>query len=320
MFHGYQRAVQALQNKRFFKLTLGASFSNPREIERLSYIYTLAGAHAIDIMAAPRLVRAALKGINKAKKQNRRVDAPLVMVSIQSDEDPHFQKAWMPNRRKIIIPKEIRNLCPTGAIGEEEITTDLCIGCGLCVNDRIPIKMRPLRKISEDLLAACLKEGAEGIEFHLGQGDIEKFDSLFGGIKGMISKEILLSVTVGSNRMSPAKVEEVVTRVNELMTGRQVIFQADGTPMSGQDGKSSTLQTLAVAQLVQPLKKDHWLQASGGTNRLTATLAKDFQIELNGVAMGTYARKVLAGIDLDVVDGSALAVLRAKKLVRSVKP
>ncbi len=320
-----QRAVQALNRKEFFKLTLGASFSNPEQIERLSFIYTLAGAHAIDIMAAPRLVTAAKEGIQKAYKwgvaKGQEVCVPLIMISIKSDEDPHFQKAWIYHKGKgpVRIPQSLIRLCPTKALQEESILVDLCIGCGLCVDERIPIIMKPLKKVSGELVTGCLENGASGIEFHLGTGDLEKFDSLYGEIKRYLKSDLLLSFTVGSNQMSPLKIREVVAYVRSLVGDRKVIFQADGVPMSGQEGDGSTLQALAAAQVVQPVVGRNWLQVSGGTNGRTRRLGDHFNIELNGVAMGTYARKVLEGIDLDTKRGIGQAVSRAKKVVESVK-
>ncbi len=319
----YYRAVEALENKEFFKLTLGASFSNSRQIERLSFIYSLAGAHVIDVMASPKLVKAVREGIDNALRWSRdhghEVSIPLMMISIKSDEDPHFQKAWIANKGKVHIPQALIQVCPTKALQRDGIMVDLCIGCGLCVNEEIPIILRPLKKVSRDLVVSCLNEGASGVEFHLGEGDREKFVSLLNEIRSSLNDEILLSFTVGSHQMSPLRVQEVVRHIQSQMKNRRVVLQADGAPMSGKDGKGSTLQALAMAQVVQSVKRKDWLQASGGTNNLTRQLADTFDIELNGVAMGTYARKILDGINLERTDGIRRAVGRAKKLVESVK-
>lgn len=319
----YYRAVEALENKEFFKLTLGASFSNSKQIERLSFIYALAGAHVIDVMAAPKSVRAVQEGIENALRWSRdhgnEVSIPLIMISIKSDEDPHFQKAWIANKGKIHVSQSLIQACPTKALQKDGIIVDLCIGCGLCVNEEIPIIMKPLKKVSRDLVVSCLNEGASGIEFHLGEGNQEKFISLFKEIRNSLNDELLLSFTVGSHQMSPLKVREVVRHIQSQMKNRRVVLQADGAPMSGKDGKGSTLQALAVAQVVQSVKGKDWLQASGGTNNLTRQLAESFDIELSGVAMGTYARKILDGINLERTDGIRRAVGRAKKLVESVK-
>lgn len=71
------------------------------------------------------------------------------------------------------------------------------------------------------------------------------------------------------------------------------IVQADGFPMSGgKDDYKTTLQAVATAEIVQNAKLPVYIMLSGGTNSKTAELAKMCSIDYNGIAIGTFARKV----------------------------
>ena len=55
-----------LKSSRYFKLVCGAGNEDAREVEYLSFIYTLAGCAGFDVSASPEIVSAAKKGINAA--------------------------------------------------------------------------------------------------------------------------------------------------------------------------------------------------------------------------------------------------------------
>jgi hypothetical protein len=72
------------------------------------------------------------------------------------------------------------------------------------------------------------------------------------------------------------------------------IIQADGFPMSGgEDTYKSTLQAVATAEIVQKANLPVYIMLSGGTNSKTTELAKMCEIDYNGVAIGSYARKIV---------------------------
>ena len=72
------------------------------------------------------------------------------------------------------------------------------------------------------------------------------------------------------------------------------IVQADGFPMSGgDDNYKSTLQAVATAEIVQNANLPVYIMLSGGTNGKTTELAKMCDINYNGVAIGSYARKIV---------------------------
>ena len=72
------------------------------------------------------------------------------------------------------------------------------------------------------------------------------------------------------------------------------IIQADGIPMSGSDDTyKTTLQAAAMAEIIQNAKLPIYLTVSGGTNSKTAELCSLCGIEYNGIAIGSWARKIV---------------------------
>ena len=72
------------------------------------------------------------------------------------------------------------------------------------------------------------------------------------------------------------------------------IVQADGFPMSGgQDDFKTTLQAVATADTILKFGFDIPVIISGGTNSKTAELANMCDINYNGIAIGSYARKIV---------------------------
>ena len=73
------------------------------------------------------------------------------------------------------------------------------------------------------------------------------------------------------------------------------IVQADGFPMSGgKDDFKTTLQAVATAEIVQNAKLPVYIMLSGGTNSKTSELAQMCGIDYNGIAIGTFARKIVS--------------------------
>ena len=102
------------------------------------------------------------------------------------------------------------------------------------------------------------------------------------------------------------------------------VIQADGNPMSGdKDDFNSTLQAIATAQLFINEKLPAYIIVSGGTNSKSAELARLCNVSINGVAIGSYARKIIKD-EISVhnfAENNLLfenAVNKAKLLVKSV--
>ena len=61
----------------------------------------------------------------------------------------------------------------------------------------------------------------------------------------------------------------------------------------GKDDFKTTLQAVAAAEIFQNANLPAYLVISGGTNAKSTLLAKQCDINLNGIAIGSYARKIV---------------------------
>jgi hypothetical protein len=111
--------------------------------------------------------------------------------------------------------------------------------------------------------------------------------------------------------------ENRVKKAKEI-AGKRLIIQSDGYPMSGgEDDFNTTLQAIATADVLNKkfnmklrktkniliYKKENEVNQllSGGTNSLTAVLAKQVGVKFQGASLGTFARKIVK----DIVDNDS---------------
>ena len=91
--------------------------------------------------------------------------------------------------------------------------------------------------------------------------------------------------------------KQVLERIKRMIKSRKpysTIIQADGIPMSGCDDEyKTTLQAVAMAEIIQDAKLPVYILISGGTNSKTAHLAQMCGIDYKGIAIGSYARKIV---------------------------
>ena len=78
-----------LKEKKCFKLVCGAGNEDVKEVEKLVYIYSLAGANFFDVCANSDVVDAAKRGLKRAGIKKDRY----LCVSVGIDGDPHITKA-----------------------------------------------------------------------------------------------------------------------------------------------------------------------------------------------------------------------------------
>ena len=97
------------------------------------------------------------------------------------------------------------------------------------------------------------------------------------------------------------------------------IIQTDGSPISGGiNDYQSTLQAVALSDIILKEKLPAYVIASGGTNEKTFELAHQCNIDINGVAVGSYARYIVKDYLSGKMDfDTALNI--ASKLVNSIK-
>lgn len=143
-----------------------------------------------------------------------------------------------------------------------------------------------------EVLPKIVETGIDCIELHaMGLNDEEVF-SKWKYINDNF--EGLLSICTSRGQLSD---EAMVKRIEKMLENRKpysTIVQSDGFPMSGgDDNYKSTLQAVATGEIVQNAKLPVYLILSGGTNAKTTELAKMCDISYHGVAVGSYARKIV---------------------------
>lgn len=275
-----------LDKGKCFKLICGAGNEDAGEVERLVKLYSLAGCKFFDVCAKPEIVEAAKRGL-----ENRE---GYICVSVGIKGDPHIQKAQI-DFEKCAKCKTCEKVCPQNAINDCEVKNiQRCIGCGRCfevceygavsfVSENLDLK---------DILPSLVEKGIDCIELHaMNENDdeaFEKWDYINSVFDGM------LSVCTARGNLSEKK---MLSRIEKMVSGRapySTVVQADGFPMSGgKDDYKTTLQAVATAEIVQNAKLPVYIMLSGGTNSKTAELANLCGINYSGIAVGSYARKIV---------------------------
>ena len=184
-------------------------------------------------------------------------------------------------------------ICPQKTIKHCKVKTSRCIGCGKCysVCRHGAVSFLSENKDLREVLPPLIEKGIDCIELHaMGDNDDEVYEKwdyinqIYDGI---------LSICTARGHLSE---EKMISRIKEMISLRKpytTIVQADGFPMSGgKDDYKTTLQAVATAEIVQNAKLPVYIMLSGGTNSKTAELAKMCSIDYNGIAIGTFARKV----------------------------
>ena len=271
---------ELLETKHCFKLVCGAGNEDIEEIKRLVYLYAVAGCRFFDL--------AAKEALDIAK-----VYDAYLCVSVGIKNDPHVKKAVIDYDRCVNCGA-CEEICPEGAIHYAKVKKEKCIGCGRCwrVCSRAAISYISEEKDLNEVLPKIVETGIDCIELHaMGLNDEEVF-SKWKYINDNF--EGLLSICTSRGQLSD---EAMVKRIEKMLENRKpysTIVQSDGFPMSGgDDNYKSTLQAVATGEIVQNAKLPVYLILSGGTNAKTTELAKMCDISYHGVAVGSYARKIV---------------------------
>ena len=297
-----------LKSSRYFKLVCGAGNEDIKEVEYLTYIYTLAGCAGFDVSASPEIVSAAKQGINAAIEKANQLKinipfVPLITVSVGMPGDHHVRKAIITKdcvSCNLCIPT-----CPTDAIPKNlTIITELCIGCGNCEAACPPaanaIAYDHNAKELLSILPKCIEAGAESIELHAGVPDNESTLKEWE----VVSKSIpngMISMCLDRKHLSNDTLIDRIKAAQNIADER-LIIQADGIPMSGGiDDFNTTLQAVSIADLInkrlknkEPGFKNLPILISGGTNSNTGNLARKCGVKFNGITIGTHARKIIS--------------------------
>lgn len=284
-----------LESRKCFKLVCGAGNEDAVEVEKLVYLYASVGADYFDLSAKENVVMAALSGLKRAGK--KRADKSL-NVSVGIKGDPHVSKAVIDAAKCTACGKCLAACVIQRAILKGKpykVNSARCIGCGACAKVCrfgaiiIVSEPEPLSKV----LPPLIRLGLDSLELHAVTEDEELAFSQWKEMQACFPG--MLSLCIDRSRLGD---RQLLARIRRFIAGRpdySSIIQADGAPMSGCDDKAgTTLQALGTAQIVDRANLPVFLMLSGGTNSKTAKFAKLFGINAHGVALGSYARKIVA--------------------------
>lgn len=301
-----------LKSKNCFKLVCGAGNEDSDEVEKLVYLYSKAGCNIFDVSANVDVVRAAKRGLKRAGIVENR----FICVSVGIKGDPHVNKATI-NPEKCRRCMKCFSVCEQRAIKSCFVDETKCIGCEkcfrVCAYEAVEIVNKPtdLNKILPEIIA----EGIDCIEFHAISDDdkevIEKWNVINSNF------DDVLSICIDRAKLSNEKFVERIKKMLATRENKLTIIQADGAPMSGGiDNYNSTLQAVACADIINKAKIPAYIIISGGTNSKSKELANLCDVDVNGVAIGSYARKIVKDFLCDKM-GFDEALKIASELVKS---
>jgi hypothetical protein len=153
--------------------------------------------------------------------------------------------------------------------------------------------MKSESKDLTEILPPLIKQGIDCVEFHAIVDDDKEIFEKWKDINDCYSG--LVSICTDRSKLGN---DALLQRTVRMLDGKKpysVIIQADGAPMSGgEDDYRTTLQSIAAAEVFEKANLPVYLLVSGGTNSKTTELAKMCGIEISGVAIGSFARKIVA--------------------------
>lgn len=284
--------------RKLFKLVCGAGNEDAQEVEKLVFIYAMAGAKLFDVSANINVVKHAVQGIDKAQKYisklKRQINLrPFINVSVGMPGDPHVRKACISDN--CVKCFQCRQACPRSAIEDNlHILSKRCIGCGICaaVCPVDTIKFYHNDCDLKSLLLECLMAGAEQLELHAAVTDSDTILDEWRMVNEVVTDNYV-SMCLDRLNLGNTQFINRIKKAQEI-SGERLIVQADGVPMSGgADDYNTTLQAIATADVVMKSRLKVKVILSGGTNSYTTRLADMCAVRFDGVAIGTFARQII---------------------------
>lgn len=338
--------LSSLEAGQWFKLICGASSHDVPAIKNLCSVYTAAGADCIDVACDLATVVAAQAGIEEGLRYRESCYRPMLMVSVNAGEDPHFRKAQFDVS---VCPAECirpcERICPAVAINQMGVIRDICYGCGRCV-PVCPEGIIETVDYKHDVSAICrVLEVVDALEIHTGPQRMEAFEQLWSGVREAAAGLDAVAVSL-PNLGGDVALADGITGIWKILKQETVVdvssvrlvWQADGRPMSGDIGRGTAHAAVRLGKRVRDVLTSHGIpgevQLAGGTNDATVPLLRKAGMlhgtrekRIAGVAMGGFARKVIrevlvahGGYDKPMSkEGFEEAVRVASGLVRDIK-
>lgn len=271
-----------------FKLVCGAGNEDVESVKRLVYVYAKAGCKLFDLSARKEILEGAKKGQELSQIKDLHW-----CVSIGIKGDKHIKKAKISS--SCIKCGNCYRICAYGAVSSSLIINEKkCIGCSKCF-DKCPVLAISMveKDINvKEILPYMVQNGVEILELHIMGDDKKDLEYKWNIINSCNPK--YASICIDRENFGN---KEVLARITEMIKYRApytTIVQADGIPMSGsEDEYKTTLQAVAMAEIVQNSNLPVKIMLSGGTNSKTAELAKMCGIKYWGIAIGSWARKIV---------------------------
>ena len=329
-----ERALAALAEGRCCKVICGIGSRKARRIRNLAALYSLAGAHVIDMAPHIDVLQAVHAGLRwahyhaPALRPDATFAEPMLMVSLGVEADPHVGIPLLDRSVCATCPHcycEEQRDCVARPLEERAAECPDCLECvRACPFDAISVVAPGVGNPA--LLRELLLRGAQAVELHISGAPAPAVGRLCTTILRELTDRAVLSFSVGSQVTSEELLEEHVALIAALDRDR-VVFQAEGHPMSGDLG-NGVPRAQASLDLVRSLLDRGVrspIHASGGCDLNTSALAKERGVPLSGVAFGSFARSLVGDVlDRELLDPDDPAVLealgKAIQLVESVHP
>jgi Fe-S-cluster-containing hydrogenase component 2 len=344
--------LKSLTTGQWFKLICGASYQHLPEIRNLALVFTLAGADCIDVAADPAVIRAAQVGIQAALEFDAASQPPLLMVSLNDGEDPHFRKATL---NPVLCPSDCAqpcvSICPAEAIRFDVAATldqdlpaavipERCYGCGRC------LPVCPIQQIttqthiaSPSTITPLITNGrVNALEIHTQIGRQQSFAQLWRELAPYEHHLQVLAVSCGDGEGLIDYLWSLYEILQPLSCN--LVWQTDGRPMSGDIGDGATRASIKLGQKVLAANLPGYVQLAGGTNDHTVPKLRSLGLlpplkslsvqiptstttrYITGVAYGSFARSLLTPIQEAVLGGRledhADLLIQALNLAKSI--
>ena len=332
--------LQSLKHGNWFKLICGASFQHLAAVRNLTLAYTLAGADCIDVAADPAVIAATQEALLVAQSlvqdaQKRGFaftgDLPLLMVSLNDGEDPHFRKAEFNSQDcPRDCPRPCEKICPAQAISFNNtkddasgVISEKCYGCGRCIPicPYSIIYTKSYISTPREIAPLIMSTGIEAVEIHTQVGRLAEFQRLWAAMTPWADKLKLVAISCNDGE----GLIDYLKAIYDLIVPRPqfLIWQTDGRSMSGDIGDGTTIATVKLGQKVLTANLPGYVQLAGGTNSYTVPKLKAMGLlkeareqgagskgenssplppapcpsaSIAGVAYGSYARVLLSSI------------------------
>lgn len=349
------KPLRSLKEGHWFKLICGASFQHLPAVRNLTLAYTLAGADCIDVAADPAVIAAAQEAIQVANnlmdgsQRQFGTGLPLLMVSLNDGQDPHFRKAeFNPAECPSDCPRPCEKICPAAAIVFERernefsgVVQDRCYGCGRClpICPQQLIYTRSYVSTPGAVAPLVFSSGVDAVEIHTQVGRLAEFERLWKAIVPWIEQLKLIAISCPDGDGLIDYLWSLHNTISPLPC--PLIWQTDGRPMSGDIGDGTTLATVKLGQKVLAAGLPGYVQLAGGTNSYTvpklqaAGLLKHKNkkgagtkheketnfLPLAGIAYGSYARVLLSPIldQLETIEMNKSSVMPIVRLEENPK-